>query len=393
MREGKMIEKIHQVFEEKFGKAALLVKSPGRVNLIGEHTDYNDGFVLPAAVDLGSYFAVAPNRVNKFRFYSFNLEDYYETPVASYQKSGKRWANYLLGVIAQFMKDGKTVHGFDCVFGGDLPMGAGMSSSASLETGLAFAIDNLEDFGYPTYDLVKFSQKAEHEYAGVQCGIMDQFAVMHGKPDHVIKLDCRSLDYELFPFEMQDQILILVNTGVKHSLAASEYNKRRQECEAGVSLLGKYDPNIHTLRDASLSLLHRHKDEFDPVIFRRCVYVVEENLRVERSCEALLKGNFEKFGEFMYASHEGLKNDYEVSCAELDQLVELARNVDGVLGARMMGGGFGGCTINLVKKAAIEDFERTILENYRTPQGEKPEIIRVTIDDGTRPVQLSAVAG
>lgn len=379
-----MIEKINQIFEKEFGMATLLVKSPGRVNLIGEHTDYNDGFVLPAAVDLGSYFAVAPNDVNKFRFYSYNLEDYYETGVDAYEKSDKRWANYLLGVIAQFFKAGKTVHGFDCVFGGDLPMGAGMSSSASLETGLAFAINQMEKYGYPIIELVKFSQTAEHEYAGVQCGIMDQFAVMQGKPDHVIKLDCRSLDHELFPFEMEDQILILVNTGVKHSLAGSEYNKRRQECEAGVSLLQKFDPSVTSLRDVSLDLIHSHKDEFEPVIYKRCAYVVEENLRVERSCEALKQGDFEMFGKFMYDSHEGLKNDYEVSCAELNTLVDLAKSVEGVLGARMMGGGFGGCTINLVKKAAIDHFEKTIRENYKTPEGEFPEIIKVTIDDGTR---------
>ena len=381
-----MIEKINQVFEEKFGKATLLVKSPGRVNLIGEHTDYNDGFVLPAAVDLGSYFAVAPNKVNKFRFYSFDLEDYYETPVDAYEKSEKRWANYLLGVIAQFYKIGKIVPGFDCVFGGDLPMGAGMSSSASLETGIAFAINNMGQFGVATQDMIKLSQKAEHEYAGVQCGIMDQFAVMEGKANHVIKLDCRSLDFERFPFEMEDQILILVNTGVKHSLAGSEYNKRRQECEAGVALLQKYNPAIHSLRDVSLDLIQAHQDEFDPVVYRRCVYVIEENMRVENSCLALENGDFERFGKFMYASHYGLKNDYEVSCMELDQLVDLAKNVDGVLGARMMGGGFGGCTINLVKRSAAEQFSKTIRENYKTPEGKSPEVIMVTIDDGTRPI-------
>lgn len=379
-----MIEKINQIFKERFGKAVLWVKSPGRVNLIGEHTDYNDGFVLPAAVDLGSYFALTPNNLNKFRFYSVNLEDYYETAVDAYEKSEKRWANYLLGVIAQFYQAGKTVHGFDCVFGGDLPMGAGMSSSASLETGMAFAINTVEQFEVPALEMIKFSQKAEHEYAGVQCGIMDQFAVMQGKSDHVIKLDCRSLDYKLFPFEMEDQILILVNTGVKHSLAASEYNRRRQECEAGVLFLKKFDPKITSLRDVSLDLIRSHKNEFDPLIYRRCAYVVEENLRVEKSCRALEQGDFEAFGEFMYASHDGLKNDYEVSCKELDTLVDLAKGAEGVLGSRMMGGGFGGCTINLVKKSGMEQFEKTILKNYKTPEGESPEIIKVTIDDGTR---------
>lgn len=383
-----MIEKINQVFEEKFGKATWLVKSPGRVNLIGEHTDYNDGFVLPAAVDLGSYFAVAPNNVNKFRFYSYNLEDYYETPEDAFEKSEKKWANYLLGVIAQFYKVRKAVHGFDCVFGGDLPMGAGMSSSASLETGMAFAINQMEEFEVPTLDMIRLSQKAEHEYAGVQCGIMDQFAVMQGRSDYVIKLDCRSLDYKLFPFEMEDQILILVNTGVKHSLAASEYNRRRQECEAGVSFLKKFDPKITSLRDVSLDLIRSHENELDPVIYRRCAYVVEENLRVEKSCKALEQADFESFGKFMYASHDGLKNDYEVSCTELDTLVDLAKGTEGVLGSRMMGGGFGGCTINLVKKSSMGQFEKTIRENYKTPEGESPEIIKVTIDDGTRQVVI-----
>lgn len=378
-----MIQQINRVFEEKFGKAALLVKSPGRVNLIGEHTDYNDGFVLPAAVDLGNYFAVAPNKMNKFRFYSYNLEDYYETSVEAIEKSEKRWVNYLLGVIAQFFKAGKPVHGFDCVFGGNLPMGAGMSSSASLETGMAFAINEMEQFGVPILDMIKFSQKAEHEYAGVQCGIMDQFAVMQGKSNHVVKLDCRSLDFELFPFEMEDLILILVNTGVNHALAGSEYNKRRQECKTGVSLLKKYDAAITSLRDVSIDLIQAHKDEFNPVVYRRCTYVIEENMRVEKSCNSLVKGDFEEFGKLMFASHYGLKHDYEVSCTELDTLVELAKNVDGVLGARMMGGGFGGCTINLVKKNAIGQFKKTILENYKTPDGGTPEIIKVRIGDGT----------
>lgn len=383
-----MIKHINQAFEQRFGKATLWVKSPGRVNLIGEHTDYNEGFVLPAAVDLGNYFALAPNEINRFRFYSYNLNNYYETPVNAFAKCDKKWANYLLGVIAQFVKAGKTVHGFDCVFGGDLPMGAGMSSSAALETGLAFAINQMEQFGYSGLDLALFSQKAEHEYAGVQCGIMDQFAVIHGKSDRVIKLDSRNLDYEFFPFEMEDQILILVNTGVKHSLAASEYNKRRRECEAGVSLLRKFAPQINSLRDVSLNLIRSHKDEFDPVIYNRCAYVVEENMRVEKSCKALAREDFEEFGRLMYASHNGLKKDYEVSCAELDNLVGLAESVDGVLGARMMGGGFGGCTINLVKKSAIELFEKTIKENYKTPEGDSPDIIKVRIDDGTRLISI-----
>ena len=234
-----MIKKIKESFENQFGDNPILVKSPGRVNLIGEHTDYNDGFVLPAAVNAAIYFACKPNGTDVFRFYSIDLNDFYETPVNKIDKCDKHWANYLLGVIAQFIKSGKTVQGFDCVFGCDIPMGAGMSSSAALETGLAYAINCMESFGFETIDLIKFSQKAEHEYAGVQCGIMDQFAAMHGKSNQVIKLDCRSLEYSYYPLDMSEQMLVLVNTGVKHSLASSEYNKRRLECEAGVALLQK----------------------------------------------------------------------------------------------------------------------------------------------------------
>ena len=388
-----MIQNIEKIFEKKFGKAFVKVQSPGRINLIGEHTDYNDGFVLPASINLGTSFVCAPNDINKFRFYSYNLNEMYETPVDKLGKSKTVWANYLIGVIAQFVKDGKEVHGFDCVFGGDIPMGAGLSSSASIETGLAYAINQMEEFDYPLFDLVRFSQKAEHEYADVQCGIMDQFAVMYGKSNQVIKLDCRSLDHEYHTFEQKDQMLILVNSGVKHNLEDSKYNIRRQECESGVELLQKHNESIQALRDVTIDMIEAYQKEFDPVIYKRCRYVVEENMRVEAACKAMDRNDFNTFGQQMYASHEGLKNDYEVSCAELDQLVDLAQSVDGVLGARMMGGGFGGCTINLVKKAAIEAFEKKILENYKTPQGESPDIIKVTIDGGTRPVLIKPVHG
>jgi galactokinase len=378
-----MIEAIKQAFIQHFGKEPIMVKSPGRVNLIGEHTDYNNGFVLPAAVNAAIYFACKSNNENKYRFYSYDLNDSYETSVNQIDKCDKDWANYLLGVIAQFVKAGKYIGGFDCVFGGDVPIGAGMSSSAAIETGLAFAINHMQTFNYETIDLVKFSQKAEHEYAGVQCGIMDQFAAMHGKDSHVIKLDCRSLAYELYPLDMNDQLIILVNTGVKHSLASSEYNKRRQECEAGVALLQKYQPNIHALRDVSLDLLNAHKNEMDAEVYDRCSYVIEENMRLELACKALENNDFTTFGAQMYGSHEGLKIKYQVSCPELDQLVDLSKTIDGVMGARMMGGGFGGCTINLVKKEAAANFEKAVLATYKTPEGKSPQIIKVSIEDGT----------
>jgi galactokinase len=381
------IEAIKTQFENYYKSSPVLFNSPGRVNLIGEHTDYNNGFVLPASVDKIMHFAVAPNKNGKYRFYAFDLREEYRTPLYEIEKGNVQWANYLLGVIKQFVKDGKQIPGFDCVFGGDVPLGSGMSSSAALECGLAFALNEIFELGYSTIELVKMAQTAEHEYAGVKCGIMDQFAVMHGKRNKVIKLDCESLEYEFFPLDMSNHMLVLVNTGVKHSLASSEYNIRRNECETGVSILQKYDSSITSLRDVSLDLIELHKKEFTEKVYDRCTYVIEENLRLQQACESLQKGDLIDFGKKMYGSHEGLRDKYEVSCTELDQLVEIASSVDGVLGARMMGGGFGGCTINLVKKDKVEQFKHTIKSEYQTPDGAEPEIYDIIIEDGTKQVE------
>jgi len=381
-----MIKNIEQIFEQRFGKPQIRVMSPGRVNLIGEHTDYNEGFVLPAAINLGIYFVCSPNNLNKFRFFSHDLNSYYETYVNEIQKCDKPWANYLLGVIVQFIKAGKKVNGFDCTFGGNLPIGIGISSSAALETGLAYAINQMENFGFSTIDLVRFSQKAEQEYAGVQCGIMDQFAIMYGRKQKAIKLDCRSLDYDYYTLNTNDYQVALVETGVDHSLKESAYNDRRNECEAGVKILQQFDPEINALRDASPELIRQLRGTFDPIIYKRCLYVVEENQRVEKACKALYEKNFDALGELMYASHKGLKEQYEVSCPELDYLVDLTKNLDGVSGSRMMGGGFGGCTINVVKKNAMAQFEKTICENYKTPSGQPPRIIKCDIEEGTHTV-------
>jgi galactokinase len=326
---------------------------------------------------------VAPNELNQFRFYAIDLDESFETAVDQIEICSVHWANYLLGVIAQFVKEGYAVNGFDCVLGGNVPLGAGMSSSAAIECGMAFAINHLQQFEYSRLQLAKFAQKAEHEYAGVQCGIMDQFASLHGERNQVIKLDCRSLEYELFPFDMTDYLLVLVNTGVKHALASSEYNIRRLECEAGVGLLQKYFPEVLSLRDANLEMIRVHRSAFPINIFKRCNYIVEENQRVDLACTALQNSDFESFGQLMYQSHEGLKNKFEVSCPELNQLVEIASGIEGVIGARMMGGGFGGCTLNLVKKEAVPLFETIINQQYQTPEGNKPQIIEVVIDQGT----------
>ncbi len=377
-----MKEEIRKSFEKLFGKNPFLFRSPGRINLIGEHTDYNDGFVLPTAINLAVWFAVKPNDKDEYRFYAFDPDEHYLQKTGQLKPVETRWPNYLLGVISQFIQNDKPVPGFDCVFGGNIPVGAGMSSSAAIESGLAYALNYIFDFRYSKLELVKFSQKAEHEYAGVQCGIMDQFAVMFGKAGHALKLDCRTLEYEYFPVDISKHLWVLVDTGVKHSLALSEYNKRRKECETGVSILRKHNPGIFALRDVSLEMLEKYKSELDPVVYKRCAFVVNENIRVQRACNALLSFDYKTFGKQMYGSHVGLRDEYEVSCYELDQLVEIAASVEGVLGARMMGGGFGGCTLNLVEKQKAPELKEKITRGYKTPAGEQPEIYEVQIESG-----------
>ena len=370
-------------FKELFKKEPLLIRSPGRINLIGEHTDYNDGFVFPAAIDKEIHFAVAKNDINMFRFYAFDLQESFELKVDDLARTKTSWANYLLGVAAQFKKAGYTLQGIDCVFGGDIPLGAGLSSSAAIENGFAFALKEILDVQVSKIQMINMAQKAEHEYAGVMCGIMDQFASMTGKKDHAIKLDCRSLEFEYANIDLHDYEILLCDTNVKHELASSEYNTRRTECETGVQILQKYDNNITALRDVSLSLLLEHREEFDPIVYKRCEFVVKENLRVEDAFSALAKDDIKALGALMYQSHEGLRDDYEVSCKELDFLFDMAKKSDDVVGARMMGGGFGGCTINIVKKEKVKSFSEEIIRKYTKITGIEPEIYAVKITDGT----------
>ena len=374
--------KIESKFKELYNTMPVMFRAPGRINLIGEHTDYNEGFVLPAAIDKAIYFALAPNTTGKMRFYSYDFDEYYETEIENPRNSGFSWTKYVSGVIELMRKDGKKISGLDCVFGGDLPVGAGISSSAALECGLGIGINKIFHLGYNKMELAKLCQQAEHEYAGVKCGIMDQFAVLHGKHRHAIKLDTRTLQFEYIPLANRNYKFILVDTGIKHSLAASEYNKRRKECETGVKILQQYDPAISSLRDVSLDFLQQHKAAMDDIIYDRCSYVVEENMRVEKSCAALKEGDYAAFGKQMYLSHLGLKEKYMVSCDELDMLVDIAKNSGVVAGARMMGGGFGGCTINLIEKKHIATFTRAIIQNYKTPQGTPPLIIEVSVEEG-----------
>ncbi len=385
--EGDRVLRIRDKFRQLFKKKPLLVRSPGRVNLIGEHTDYNEGFVLPAAVDKAIYFAVAPGEGETCILHAHDLGESHQFDLRNLAKSGKRWPNYLMGVVDQLQKAGGTLAGFNCVFGGDIPIGSGMSSSAAIEAGLAFALNKIFGLGLEPLALVKLAQKAENEFVGVRCGIMDQFINIFGRPRSVLKLDCRSLDYKYYPFERGDLRLVLCDTLVKRELASSEYNVRRQQCESGVKLLARYEPSLKSLRDVSLELLGAHSPEFDPVVYKRCDYVIRENIRVEQACADLDKGDFYSFGQRMFGSHEGLRRHYEVSCRELDVLVDAASGIKGVLGARMMGAGFGGCTINLVEDKAVEEFEETVARAYRSQFGKKPKFYISMLKSGTEIIE------
>ncbi len=375
---------IENKYHELFHGNPLCIQAPGRINLIGEHTDYNDGFVLPAAINMSIYFAIGKNNENVFSFYSLDFGELFTFKDGCAISDTYPWANYLLGVIAQFKKLGIDITGLDCVFGGNIPIGAGLSSSAALECGFAFGLDNIFECNLTKYDLVSMAQKAEHEYAGVMCGIMDQFASVFGKKDHVFRLDCRSHDYNYFPLEMNNHIIALVNTKVEHELASSEYNERRKECEQGVDILKEFNSSIVSLRDVDESLLIENKGDFNPIVYNRCHYVVCENQRVIRACSALEKSDFREFGKLMYQCHEGLRDEYEVSCKELDILVEETMDMEYVLGSRMMGGGFGGCTINLITAGYENTFKNKITSIYTKKTGIIPEVYFVKLGDGVR---------
>lgn len=345
-------------FKEHFDATpSLLVRAPGRINLIGEHTDYNNGFVLPAAIDKAIYFAISARDDKRCILFANDLDDSYEFSLDNIHKSEKSWANFLIGVLAEIFDQGKEINtGFNLVFGGDVPLGAGLSSSAAVESGMGFALNNLFELGLSKLELALIAQQAEHKYAGVKCGIMDMFASIHGKANSVIKLDCQDLSFEYFPFDFPEYSLVLCNTGVKHNLGDSEYNQRRGECEEGIRIIQLAFPQVESLRDVSMPMLRSQTDKLSPIVYRRCKYVVEEIERVSVACKALENRDLTTFGKKMYETHEGLSTDYEVSCTELDFLVEHSINLDSVIGARMMGGGFGGCTINLVKAEAVEEF-------------------------------------
>jgi galactokinase len=364
----------------------ILICSPGRVNLIGEHTDYNEGFVLPAAIDKAIYLAVGARQDDELHFIAHDLNKTYQGSLTNLTPT-HTWADYLLGVVSQFQLAGHKIGGFNCVFGGTIPMGSGLSSSAALENGVGFALNELFQIGLERVAMVKLSQRAENEFVGAKVGIMDMFASMMGKADHVIKLDCRSLEYAYAPLQMNGISIVLCDSRVKHSLVTSEYNTRRAECEAGVRFLQTFYPEVKSLRDVTMPMLDQHLRNSEPLIYRRCAYVVQENQRLLDGVTALEAGDIETFGQLMYGSHEGLSHWYEVSCPELDTLVDIARQQPGVLGARMMGGGFGGCTINLVREEALNDFTNLITKQYKARTGKDTYLHVCKIQDGTNVIR------
>ncbi len=361
----------------------IVVRSPGRINLIGEHTDYNNGFVLPSAIDRAIYLAVAPTQGFEVTITSLDFKDDFHFDSQKPLRSNKGWANYLIGIVDELLRAGYPIDGFDCVYAGDIPIGSGMSSSAAVESGLAFALDRIFELGIERSALAKFAQLSENRFVGVRCGIMDQFANLLSKGESALLLDCRTLEYEYIPFARKDLGFVLCDTGVKHNLASSEYNLRRKQCETGVEVMKKFQPNITSLREVGRGLLEGHKDEVDPTVFKRCTYILDENARVESARDYLLQGDYESFGRLLYASHDGLRTKYEVSCKELDLLVEAASKIDGVLGARMMGGGFGGCTLNLVEGDSVGYFTERIRESYFKQVGKAPQIYNCTLMPGT----------
>ncbi|HEY9006826.1 galactokinase [Ohtaekwangia sp.] len=371
-------------FKELYPGEPLVVRSPGRINLIGEHTDYNDGFVMPAAIDRETVFAIAESVDGRSEIYSIKYNQTFSVDLRDPKPvSAPAWVNYLLGVLRQFVDKGYSVQPFRCVFGGNIPMGAGLSSSASVECGFAFALNVLNHHAIDKKDLIKIAQWSEHHFVGVKCGIMDQFASMMGSENHVILLDCRSLEYRYSPLELKDFTIVLCDSKVKHSLVDSEYNTRRNECEQGVAILKKYYPAVNSLRDVSENMVLEHKDELKGKVFDRCLYIVQEIARVQQASRDLENHDLQAFGKKMFETHEGLSKLYEVSCPELDFLVDEAKKFSGVLGARVMGGGFGGCTINLVKKDEVGSFLSAVRPAYAEKFGIALETYIVNIKDGT----------
>nr|WP_304647668.1 galactokinase [uncultured Bacteroides sp.] len=379
------IEDVRSRFLKHFdGATGSVYASPGRINLIGEHTDYNNGFVFPGAVEQGMIAEIKPNETRKVRAYSIDLKDYVEFSLDDEEGPKASWARYIFGVCREMMALGVPVEGFNTAFAGDVPLGAGMSSSAALESVYAFALNDIWGGNkISLMELARVGQRTEHKYLGCKCGIMDQFASVHGKAGSLMRLDCRSGEFEYFPFHPEGYKLVLVNSQVKHELVGSPYNDRRESCERVAAAIYKHHHMVESLRDADYAMLDEVKNEVSEEDYKRAKYVIGEKDRVLKVCEALEKGDYETVGQMMYATHEGLSKEYEVSCEELDYLNDIAKEA-GVTGSRIMGGGFGGCTINLVSEELYDNFVKVVKEKFAAKFGKEPVIIDVVIGDGSR---------
>ncbi|MFT4524947.1 MAG: galactokinase [Bacteroidia bacterium] len=375
---------VKREFVDQFNTEPLLVRSPGRINLIGEHIDYNGGLVFPAAIDKEIVVAISKSDTGQSIFVSVDLEDSIkiESSTLELQPTG-HWANYPIGVVQQLANRGFSIPNFNLVFAGNIPIGAGLSSSAALENGVVFGLNKLFDLGLSKLEMVKISQQAEHEAVGVACGIMDQFASMFGVENQALILNCDTLEHESVPIDLGDYRLLLINTNVKHQLSDSPYNERRDQCAKGLSVLQKTFTDLKALAHANLAQLEYVKDQLSDLEFNRCQFVIEEQQRVLEAKSTLETCDINLLGELLFASHEGLKNLYEVSCSELDFLVDQASANEQVLGARMMGGGFGGCTINLIQSDQVEAFISRLSEQFEFKFGRKPTAIEVALCDGT----------
>ena len=377
---------IEEKFKSLFGDNYMVYTSPGRVNLIGEHTDYNGGFVFPGAIDKGIYAAINPNGTDKVRAYSADYNEQVEFGMNEEDAPKESWARYIFGVCREMKKRGFEPKGFDTVFVGDVPLGAGMSSSAALESTFANALNEIFNLNIDRFELARIGQSTEHNYCGVKCGIMDQFASVFGKKGHLMRLNCATMEFEYFPFNPEGYKVVLLDTVVKHELASSAYNKRRESCENACAHIKARHPEVNFLSDATMEMLDEVRSEISEEDYKRAVYVIGEKQRVLDVCEALGKGDYDTVGDRMFGTHYGMSKEYEVSCEELDFLNDVAKQC-GVTGSRVMGGGFGGCTINLVKEDLYDNFIATAKKEYLAKFNREPKVYDVVISDGARKIK------